>query len=206
MEKAMSWQQEIDFQCSFGLWPFRRSLEISPKGFLWCGELFPLNTITRLRWGIEQKRGGLLPKRICTATFGTNDREFTVRTKQKDFYGHLTDRYWKAVGRRLLTEMVDGLRAGKRYNFSDYAAVEDSGLYKIDKKLVGGAAEKFYPWEALEWGVVNGNLCFAPKEEPENLLVGLSFLWVDNVHMLNVALAPLLSAEKRTKISSLALE
>lgn len=38
--------------------------------------------------------------------------------------------------------MVDGLRAGKRYNFSDYAAVEDSGLYKIDKKLVGWLPRK----------------------------------------------------------------
>lgn len=202
MGKEMSWQQEIDFQCSFGIWPFRKTLEISPNGFTWCGENFPLKSITRLRWGIDQKRGGIFPKRICTATFGTEKREFTIRTQQKDFYTHLTDRYWKAVGRRLLSEMTEGLKTGKRYDFGREASVSDDGLFKKGRAILGSAGDTFYPWEDLQWGIVNGYLCFAPKNDDQKLLVGLSFLSVDNVHVLNVALAMLANCDNRKKLSA----
>ncbi|MEG1799694.1 MAG: hypothetical protein RR214_05860 [Synergistaceae bacterium] len=201
MGKGMSWQQEIDFQCSFGMWPFRRTLEISPNGFCWCGENFPLKSITRLRWGVDQKRGGILPKRVCMATFGTEKREFTIKTQQKDFYEHLTDRYWKAVGRRLLSEMLEGLASGKKYEFGREAEVNDEGLFKKGRAVFGSAGDLYYPWEELQWGIVNGCLCFAPKNDAAKLIAGLSFLSVDNVHVLNVALAVLSNSENKKKLS-----
>ena len=109
-----SWHDEIDFHCTFGAWPFKKSLDITPAGFLYCGELFPLKTITRLRWGVDQKRGGILPKVLYLATFGTATREFTIKTKQRDFYEHLTERFWRAAGRRLMAEMLDGHDIGRR--------------------------------------------------------------------------------------------
>lgn len=201
MEEKISWQKEIDFQCSFGVWPFKKTLEISPNGFLWCGELFPLKKITRLRWGIDQCRGGIFPKRTCVATFGTDDREFTIKTKQKDFYAYLTDKYWKAVGRRLLSEMLEGLADGRNYTFGKEAAVSDGGITVRIKSGISKGRDVFYAWEELQWGVVNGSLCFAPANEPNKLLAGLSFLWIDNVHVLNVALALVDNSQDKKKLS-----
>ena len=49
-----SWSREIDFHCKFGVWPFQKTLDITPDGFSWCGELLPFKAITRLRWGVDQ--------------------------------------------------------------------------------------------------------------------------------------------------------
>ncbi|MCE5201788.1 MAG: hypothetical protein LLF78_04680 [Synergistaceae bacterium] len=201
MERKHSWQHEIDFKCIFGIWPFRRTLEITPDCFVWCGEMIPLKKITRIRWGIDQKRGGILPRRVCVATFGTKDREFTIKTKQKDFYEHITDRYWKAVGRRLLSEMLSGLKEGRKYSFGDFA-VTDGGITITDKPLLGRPEEKFYAFEELQWGIVNGSLCFAPLSMPQKLLAGASFLWVDNVCLLNVALGIMMHSKNKTRLSA----
>ncbi len=53
------------------------------------------------------------------------------------------------------------------------------------------------------WGIVNGSLCFARKEEPGRILAGCSFLWVDNAHVLNVALGLLQNSENKKKLSLL---
>jgi hypothetical protein len=202
LEKKRSWQHEIDFRCSFGIWPFKKTLEITPKGFYWCGELIPMKDITRLRWGVDLRRGGIFPKRVYVAVFGTPKNEYTIKTRQKDFYEHLADRYWKAVGRRLLSEMMDGLASGKKYRFGD-VTVEDEGITVTARSAFSSAKESYHPWSELIWGIVNGSLCFARKEEPNKILAGCSFLWVDNAHVLNVAMGLLQKNEHVKKLSML---
>lgn len=186
MGKAKSWNREIDFQCRFGMWPFKKTLEISAKGFTWCGELIPLKAITRLRWGVELARGGVFPKRFYIAVFGDAAREYVIKTKQKDFYEHLVERYWKAVGRRLLTEMLDGLGKGSVYSFGT-VDVADGGL-TITEKSVFGSDRRFYEWGALRWDTANGFLNFMSAEKPDRTLAGLSFIRDDNTHILSAAL------------------
>lgn len=202
MEKNKSWDYEIDFRSSFGVWPFKRTLEIKPKGFYWCGELIPMKNITRLRWGIDLKRGGFFPKRVYIAVFGTSNKEYTIKTKQKGFYEHLADKYWKAVGRRLFSEMMEGFAEGKKYVFGDLL-VEDEGIRVKTKSVLLTEKQCFYPWKELNWGIVNGSLCYTRRDEPGRLLVGSSFLWVDNVHILNVAMGLLQNTDDRKKLSSL---
>lgn len=198
-----AWQDEIDFHCRFGVWPFQKSLDITPSGFLYCGELFPLKTITRLRWGIDQKRGGLFPKRLYMATFGTETREFTIKTKQKDFYEHLTQRFWRAVGKRLMAEMLEGLRKGRSYQFGQFA-VTDGGVTVRQKGLFRTSPPEFYEWKQLRWGIVNGSLVFTPDGTVERLIASASFLWVDNAHILSVALALLQQQTDQERLSSIA--
>ena len=200
MDKKKSWQYEIDFKCSFGLWPFKKTLEITPKGFCWCGELVSMNDISRIRWGVDLRRGGVFPKRVYTAVFGTQDKEYAIKTKQKDFYEHLADKYWKAVGRRLLSEMMDGLAAGKKYRFGDLIA-EDEGITVLKKSAFSAQKETYCPWSELMWGIVNGSLCFARKEDPGKILAGCSFLWVDNAHVLNVAMGLFQNSDNKKKLS-----
>ncbi|MDO5114495.1 MAG: hypothetical protein Q4D58_00220 [Synergistaceae bacterium] len=202
MEKK-SWHNEIDFHCRFGIWPFQKSLDITPAGFLYCGELFPLRAITRLRWGVDQKRGGIFPKVQYIAVFGTETREFTIKTKQRDFYEHLTQRFWRAVGKRLMAEMLDGLRRGTEYRFGDFS-ISDGGLIITQKGLFKGSQPEFFAWPRLKWGIVNGNLVFTTAEAPDKPIASASFIWVDNTHMLSVALALLQERGDRKSLSAIA--
>ena len=181
-----SWSREIDFHCKFGLWPCQKTLDITPDGFSWCGELLPFKAITRLRWGVDQKRGGIFPKYSYAAAFGTDEREYSIRTKQKDFYENLATRLWKALGGRLLSKLAADLAAGGRRRFGSFS-VGDEGIYTVDKPLFGEASERFTCWRGLDWGVYNGSLCFAAAGE-DKFLAGASLLWVDNAHVLNAAL------------------
>lgn len=199
MGKAKSWNREIDFQCSFGVWPLKKTLEISAKGFTWCGELIPLKGITRLRWGVELVRGGVFPKRLYIAVFGSDSREYVIKTKQKDFYEHLVERYWKAVGRRLLSELLDGVRGGAVYRFGP-AEVADGGV-AINEKSVFGAERRFYEWDELRWGTVNGLLNLVSAEKPDRPLAGLSFIRDDNTHILRAALGLLEKSGERKLLS-----
>lgn len=199
MGKAKSWNREIDFQCRFGVWPFQKTLDISAKGFTWCGELIPLKGITRLRWGVELTRGGVFPKRQYIAVFGTDAKEYVIKTKQKDFYEHLVERYWKAVGLRLLTEMLDGLGEGRSYGFGP-VTVEDGGV-TVNKKGLLSTEQHFYKWNELGYGITNGNLCLAAEENPEQPLAALSFIWDDNTHVLFAALKLLEKSSDKTRMS-----
>ncbi|OUO95060.1 hypothetical protein [Cloacibacillus sp. An23] len=202
MEKN-SWHEEIDFHCKFGMWPFQKSLDITPAGFLYCGELFPLKTITRLRWGIDQKRGGIFPKVAYLATFGTATREFTIKTKQKDFYEHLTQRFWRAAGCRLMAEMLEKLKKGGSCVFGDFS-ISDGGLTVRPKGLFKSQRSEFFEWAKLKWGIVNGNLVFTPSDAPERPIASASFLWVDNAHILSVALALLQERPDKRRLSAIA--
>lgn len=199
MDKAKSWKREIDFQCRFGIWPFQKTLNISARGFEWCGELIPLKEITRLRWGIELIRGGVFPKRTFVAVFGTDAREYVIKTKQKDFYEHLVERYWKAVGRGLLNGMLAGLGEGKTYRFGS-AEVRDEGV-TVKEQSVFGASAKFYEWAGLRWGVNNGCLSLVSAEKPDKPLVALSFLRDDNTHILGAVLKLFEQSGGKTRLS-----
>lgn len=203
MSKAKSWQYEIDFHCRFGAWPFQKTLDISSNGFEWCGELLSLKDITRLRWGVDLRRGGIFPKRVYVVVFGTAKREYMIKTKQKDFYSHLVDRYWKSVGRRLLSELLDGLAAGETYIF-DSIIIEDIGITIHKKSIFGMAESNRYEWSGLIWRIINGSLSFAERKTPDKWLSGLSLLWSDNVCLLSFALNLLSQSGGKTKLSQIA--
>ena len=195
-----NWQKEIDFHCTFGTWPFKKSLDITPSGFLYCGELFPLKTITRIRWGVDQKRGGPFPKYFYNAAFGSETREIIIKTRQKDFYEHLSQRFWAAVGRRLLGEMFAGLRKGQSYKFGEFS-VNDEGIIITRGGLFKAPDTDAYRWSELKWGIVNGNLVFTSSDFDDNLLTSASFLWTDNAHILSVALALMEKSGQRESLS-----
>ena len=52
-------------------------------------------------------------------------------------------------------------------------------------------------------GIVNGSLCFVKRDDPGKLLSGASFLWEDNIHILNVAMGLLQKGENRKNLSLL---
>ena len=102
-----------------------------------------------------------------------------------------------------MAEMLDGLRKGGSYMFGGFA-VSDEGLTVRPKGLFKGQRSQFFEWAKLKWGIVNGNLVFTKADSPENPIASASFLWIDNAHILSVALALLQERADKRRLSAIA--
>lgn len=177
---------EMDFNCTYGRWPFKESLNISAAGFMYRGELFPFPMVTRIRWGIEEQRGEPFPKDVYVAAFGTESREVVIRTGKRELYEELTRRFWYTCGRRLLAEMLVGLRGGRVYKFGDFTVTDDGILIEREDSAAIGSG--FYRWCVLKWGIDSGSLVFTRVDNAAVRVAGASLLRVDNAHVLSIAL------------------
>ncbi|MDO4988509.1 MAG: hypothetical protein Q4E17_05770 [Synergistes sp.] len=176
-------ENKTDFHCVFGTWPFKKTFDITASGFQFCGEMFPLNTITRLRWGTEQNTGKIFRLLRYTASFGTETREIVMHIKEKKLYETVTAGMWDAVGKRLLAVMSAGLKNGKSYKFGAFS-VNDRGI-----NVTKDENTKSYRWNELKWAIVNENLVFMPIEYKDRLVASAPLVSVDNAHILSIALA-----------------
>lgn len=193
---------DIDFNCNFGTWPFRESLDISAAGFMYRGELFPFPMVTRIRWGIEEQRGEPFLKELFLVAFGTESSEVVVKTGSRELYEELTQRVWRAVGQRLLAEMLVGLRDARMYQFGDFVVVDDGILTQRDDSAAIGSG--FYRWENLKWNIDNGSLVFSSVDDTAKRVASASLLRVDNAHVLSIALKLFEKHPQSTRLSVIA--
>ncbi len=109
-----------------------------------------------------------------------------IRTKKQAVYSAFIDRLWKAVGVRLLTDMLQDLRDGGRLRLGS-AIMDDNGM-EFEKTKLFGANEKVYcHWNELV--IWNGAGTFAiGKKGDKKASIELSYQDDDNVHVLEAAL------------------
>ena len=97
---------------------FKDKLRISPDGVQWKGSKIPLEEIKRVRWGgTSHSLNGIPTGTTYNIFVGGEHGGTTIALRKQQIYSTFVDRLWKTVGVRLLTEMLEGLRAGKRYRF-----------------------------------------------------------------------------------------
>ena len=121
--RADSWQREITYEAHIGV-VFKSKLRISPDGVQWKDSKVRLEEIKRVRWG------GTSDSATGTTYYifvGGERGSMWIELRKQQIYLEFVDRLWKTVGVRLLTEMLEGLRAGKRYRFGA-AEVTDNGV------------------------------------------------------------------------------
>lgn len=180
------WRREITYEAEWGL-VFRKKLKVSPDGVEWEGKRLPLESITRVRWGGTRHYINGIPTGATYSVFvGTESDGLVIELTKNKIYGEFIEHLWKAVGARLLTEMLEGLRAGKRYRFGN-AVIDDYGV-EIELVHVFRANEKFRcRWSDLVIGNANGGFFIAMKEK-KKVSVDLSYQNEDNVHVLEAAM------------------
>jgi len=89
---------------------------------------FPLEQITRVRWGaVSHSVNGIPTGTDYTICFGDNYRLANVATKRQDIFENFIDKLWRAVGIRLMTEMLKSLHEGKRHQIGD-VLISDYGV------------------------------------------------------------------------------
>ena len=110
----------------------------------------------------------------------------SIELRKQQIYSEFIDRLWKTAGVRLLTEMLEGLQAGKRYRFGT-AIVTDHGVELERRKLFGTNDRVPCKWTDLVIGNGAGTFYIAKKDE-KKVTVELPYQDMDNVHILEAAM------------------
>ncbi len=176
------WEEEIAFSADVGV-VFKDTLSISAKGISWKDKTYPLESITRVRWGgVRHSVNGIPTGTDYTVAFGDNRTESVVSIKREATYTKFTEKLWRAVCARLMTDILRSLRDGAEVRFGE-AAVRDDGVTLIKHKFLGSNEAIRYPWSQVQIWSADGAVVIGAKDD-KKAYVSLSYIQVPNAHLL----------------------
>ncbi len=180
------WEREITYRAEIGVM-FKDTLSISPHGVSWKGQNFPLDSITRVRWGgVSHSVNGIPTGTTYTIAFGNRNSEAVVELKKQDIYTTFLDKLWRAVCVRLLTEMLEALKDGRDLHFGD-ALLHDDGITLVKRKFLGSNERVRYSWGQVHVWSADGSFCIGAKDD-KKVNAGISYIHGANTHILEQAI------------------
>jgi len=184
--KAGEWRREITYEVEVGA-IFKDRLRISPEGIDWKGLRWDHDSITRVRWGgTRHSVNGIPTGTTYNIFFGNGSGHVSIELKKEAIYSNFIERLWKAVGVRLLTEYLEGLRDGKKYRFGS-TVMSDKGMEFERRKLFGSNERVFCRWDELViWD--GAGVFWIGKKGDKKLAEAFSYLGEDNIHVLEAAI------------------
>lgn len=175
------WENEITYEATIGMLG-REKFSISPKGISWQGITYPLNSITNVRWGgVRHSVNGIPTGTTYTIGFGDNKRSSTIETRNNEIYSAIVDRMWRAVGVRLMIELLAALKDGKKLNFGD-AVVQDDGVEVTTHKFFKNE-RVFLNWSQIHVWSQSGNFYIGNKDDKKSYSE-ISYIEHPNSHVL----------------------
>ena len=185
-KRADEWVNEITFEAQIGL-VFKDTLKISPNGVEWKGSRVALDNVTGIGWGATRNSVNGVPTGTDYFIYWCGASNVTsVQLNRENVYSTFIDKLWKSVGVRLMTEMVGGLRDGKRYRFGD-AILDDYGM-ELTKSHLFSADEKIKAtWAELQFWNANGSF-YIGKTNDKKAVLALPYQGANNAHVLEAAI------------------
>ncbi|MBU1357654.1 MAG: hypothetical protein KKC79_05745 [Gammaproteobacteria bacterium] len=184
--REVEWAREISYHAEIGVM-FKDPLSISPDGVSWKGQNFPLDSITRVRWGgTSHSINGIPTGTTYTIAFGNRNSEALVELKKKDVYNTFTEKLWRAVCVRLLTEMLEALRDGRDLHFGD-ALLHDDGITLVRRKFLGSNENVRCSWGQVHVWSADGSFCIGDRED-KKVNAAISYIHGANTHVLEQAI------------------
>jgi len=180
------WRKEITYEADVGA-IFKEKLRISPEGIEWKERLWGLDSITCIRWGgTRHSVNGIPTGTNYSIVFGNGSNYAHINLRKEIIYTNFIDRLWRAVGVRILTEHLEGLREGEKYRFGS-AILSDQGIELGRRKLFSRDERVFCKWrEIVIW---NGSGFFnIAKKEEKRVAATFSYQDEDNIHVLEAAI------------------
>jgi hypothetical protein len=130
------WEREIAFDAEVGLM-FKDRLTVSAKGLGWKERLYPLDSITHVRWGgVRRSVNGVPTGTDYTVAFSLGSSQQVIALRKESTYTGFTRALWRAVCVRLIIEMLSDLEQGKSLRFGDMI-IEDSAVTLPQQKFWG---------------------------------------------------------------------
>ena len=183
--QAESWAREITYEADVGV--MKSKLRISPAGVHWKGTTIGLEEISRVTWSATKYSiSGIPTGTTYHITVGCGRTFVQIELKEQEIFNEFIDRLWKAAGVRLLTEMLEGLKAGEQYRFGT-TVVSDYGMILARTRLSGANEAVPCRWADLRTWNGAGTFCIARKDE-RKVGVELAYSEVDNLRILEAAI------------------
>lgn len=157
---------------------FRKMLTISPWGIEWKGRRWPLNSITRVRWGAN------------TVAFGDASECISVKIENSADYRRFVDCLSQEVGSRLLSEYLAGLQSGKKYRFGS-AVLSADGMELERHAFFGKNEQIFCRWDELTVWKEDERFCVR-RTDDRHIAASFSCLKEDNIPILELAIKALM--------------
>lgn len=178
--------REITYSAEIGV-IFKDTLSISPSGVSWKGVSFPLDAITRVRWGgVSHSVNGIPAGTTYTIAFGDGRSEVVVELKKEQIYSTFIDKLWRAVCVRLLGQVLELVKAGRTIQFGD-AVLHDDGITLVKHKFFGANENVKCSWGQIQIWSADGSFCIGSKEDKKTN-VSLSYISIANSHILEQVL------------------
>ena len=176
------WAKEITYRAEIGL-VFKNTLSISPDGVVWNNMSFPLDAITRVRWGgVSHSVNGIPTGTTYTLAFGDDLSEAVIELGREDVYSTFIDKLWRAVCVRLLTDSLESLRAGKEIKFGR-TILRDDGVTLIKHKFWGLGDAVRCAWHQTHIWSSGGDFYIGLKDDKKTY-VSLSYINTPNTHIV----------------------
>lgn len=181
IQRNDQWASEISYQVEIGL-IFKDKLCISPDGIEWKGKHFPLNSITWVKWGaVNNSVNGIPTGTDYDIGFGDEQSSAEIKTRKEDIFRTFTDKLWRAVCVRLLTETLETLRSGKTISIGN-TVIDDNGLQLQRHKFFGTESE-YRKWGQVSYLSARGSLLIIAQDD-KKIYAELPYLTTPNAHIL----------------------
>lgn len=180
-KRNAEWARSINFRAEVGVM-FKDELAISPDGIRWKGNCYPLESITRVRWGgVRNSVNGIPTGTEYKIAFGDNSFEQVVSIRKESTFDGFIDALWRGVCIRMMLEMLQALSNGRTFSFGDIT-VDDSSVTLTKHKFFGNERVR------LTWGDVHvwsANGSFVIGQTNDKKVYGTaSYIECANTHIL----------------------
>ena len=176
------WERDITFHAEVGVM-FKDDLSISPAGIHWKGKRYPLESITRVRWGGVRHSVNWVPTGTTyTVGFGDGHSEQAIELRKESTYSGFLAALWRAVCVRLMISIIEQLEAGEIMAFGDMA-VADSGVTLVKHKFLGANEKVHLSWHEVSVWSVDGSFRIG-KQDDMKTYGSSSYINNWNTHLL----------------------
>ena len=182
-QRQQDFDRSITYGADIGILGKQR-IEISPTGVRWKHQHIKLEAVTRLRWGSTRRSVNGIPTGTTMMVFVGDLRDhFTLTFRDKEIYGNLVDRLWRAIGFRLLCEQVKILKAKGSLTMPG-VVVSDEGVHLLKHHFFSGRTEMSkVAWPNVRILAQNGHFTIKDITD-KKVYTALSYQGDDNVHVL----------------------
>ena len=183
VEKNEEWKREISYSATVGL-IFKEVLSISAEGVVWKGRRHPLESISRVRWGgISRSVNGVPTGTTYTIAFGNQTSEVVIDVRRQETYQIFTSKLWRAVGVRILGDIIETLKKGETIRFGN-ARINDGGVFlEIGRRgWFGSGEQSLVSWDKVQTWNADGTFWIGAKDN-KKAIVGISYINDANAHI-----------------------
>jgi hypothetical protein len=183
-KNKVNWERDITFRTEIGV-VFKDELSISPRGVQWKNKLYPLESITHVRWGgVRHSVNGVQTGTTYTIGFiSAGLPQVVIELSKESSYSEFLNAFWRAVCVRLIFEINKKLEDDYRLNFGDIA-IEDAGVTLVKHKPFWASNEKvLLPWNLVHFWNADGCFVIGKKGDQETFSSS-SYINDWNTHLL----------------------